>query len=106
MKSLFVLWPIFIHITHITSHRWSPGKNPTHTVHVEDVAGAAWACAQWIASHGRKEANQLAGEVIHFHNEKSKVKEVEGTRPHDEKVVAPLFNLVYEASGVHSFTQD
>ncbi len=63
-------------------------------MHVNDVAGAAWACAQWMAPLGRKEANQQAGEVIHFRNEKGKVKEVEGMRPHDEKIVAPLFNLV------------
>jgi hypothetical protein len=47
-----------------------------------------------MASHGRKEANQLAGEVIPFHNEKSKVKEVDGMIPHDQKIMAPLFNLV------------
>jgi len=63
-------------------------------VHVNDVAGGAWACAQWMASLGRKEANQKAGEVIHFRNEKSKIKGVEGIRPHDEKIIAPLFNLV------------
>lgn len=47
-----------------------------------------------MASNGRKEANQLAGEVIPFRNEKSKVKSVEGMAPHDQKVIAPLFNLV------------
>lgn len=93
MKSLFVFMSIFTTLLIFLS-RWAPGKNPTHTVHVEDVAGAAWACSQWMASHGRKEANQLAGEVIHFHNEKQKVKEIEGMRPSNEKVVAPLFNLV------------
>jgi hypothetical protein len=47
-----------------------------------------------MASRGRKEANQLAGEVIHFHNEKSKVNEVDGMTSHDQKVIAPFFNLV------------
>jgi len=47
-----------------------------------------------MASRCRKEANQLAGEFIPFHNEKSKVKEVDGMTPHDQKVIAPLFNLV------------
>ncbi|KAF8969877.1 hypothetical protein BDZ97DRAFT_1725584 [Flammula alnicola] len=74
---------------------WSPGKNPTNTVHVEDVAGGSWACANWIAGHGRKAADELAGVPIPFHNEKTKVKEVEGMRPHDEKPVAPVFNLVH-----------
>ena len=73
---------------------WSPGKNPTNTVHVEDVAGGAWACANWIANRGRKEADQLAGVPIPFHNDKAKVKEVEGMLPHDENPVAPIFNLV------------
>jgi hypothetical protein len=73
---------------------WSPGKNPTHTIHVEDVAGGAWACANWVANHGRKEADQLAGVPIIFHNDKTKVKEVEGMLPHDENPVAPIFNLV------------
>ena len=38
---------------------WSPGKNPTYTVHVYDVAAGLWACAEWIAKLGRKE-NVLA----------------------------------------------
>jgi hypothetical protein len=73
---------------------WSPGKNPTHTVHVDDVAGAAWACAQWMAPLGRKAADSAAGEVIPFHNDKAKVKEVDGMPAHTDKIVAPLFNLV------------
>ena len=47
-----------------------------------------------MASRCRKEANQLAGEVIPFHNEKSKVKEIDGMVPHDQTIIAPLFNLV------------
>lgn len=74
--------------------RWSPGKNPTHTVHIDDVAGGMWACAQWMAPLGRKEANSLAGEAILFHNDKSKASEVEGMPAPDKKLIAPLFNLV------------
>ncbi|PPQ64027.1 hypothetical protein CVT24_009401 [Panaeolus cyanescens] len=77
---------------------WSPGKNPTNTIHVEDVSGAAWACANWIATRGRKAADEAAGEVIHFHNEKNKTKEVDGMRPHNEKIVAPVFNIVDESN--------
>lgn len=47
-----------------------------------------------MAPLGRKAADSLAGEEIIFHNDKSKVKEVEGMPPHNQKVVAPLFNLV------------
>jgi hypothetical protein len=79
-------------------HRWSPGKNPSNTVHVDDIAGALWACAQWIAPLGRKAADSLAGEEIFFHNEKRKVKEVEGIPPHNQKLIAPLFNLVRTSS--------
>ena len=65
-----------------------------NTVHVDDIAGAAWTLAGWMASTGRKEADVLAGEQIIFHNEKSKVQEVDGMISVDKKVVAPLFNLV------------
>jgi len=73
---------------------WSPGKNATNTVHVLDVAGAAWASANWMALEGRKSANQVAGQAFLFHNDKSKVKEVGGMISPNEKPVAPLFNLV------------
>ncbi|KAG6849334.1 hypothetical protein H0H93_009300 [Arthromyces matolae] len=72
---------------------WSPGKNPNNTINVIDVAAASWACAEWIAPIGRLEANILAGEEIIFHNDKKKTKEIEGIPSHDQKVVAPLFNL-------------
>lgn len=74
--------------------RWSPGKNPNNTVHIDDVAGALWACAEWMAPLGRKAADSLAGEEIIFHNERGKVKEVDGMPAHNTKLVAPLFNLV------------
>lgn len=80
--------------TLIWTFRWSPGKNPTNTVHVVDVAGAALALARWLAPLGRKEADKLAGESIPFHNDKSKVKGMEDAVPYNQKVVAPLFNLV------------
>lgn len=61
---------------------------------MDDVAGAIWALAEWMAKIGRKEADAIAGEEIIFHNEKSKVQEVEGMPPADKKCIAPLFNLV------------
>jgi nucleoside-diphosphate-sugar epimerase len=98
MTTLITVAAVYGYLHRPMKSLWSPGKNPTHTVHVEDVAAAAWACANWMASHGRKEANQLAGEVIPFHNEKSKVKEVDGMIPHDQKIMAPLFNLVDDSN--------
>lgn len=74
--------------------RWSPGKNANNTVHIDDIAGAAWASAEWMTPLGRAAANQLAGEELLFHNDKSKVKEVGEMPPHNIKPVAPLFNLV------------
>ncbi|KAI0080603.1 hypothetical protein K474DRAFT_1657758 [Panus rudis PR-1116 ss-1] len=72
---------------------WSPGKHPMHVVHVEDVAGAMWTLAEWMAGIGRKEANSIAGEEILFKNDKNKAKEVEGMVPPTTTVIAPLFNL-------------
>ena len=53
-----------------------------------------WACAEWMAKVGRTEANAIAGEEIPFKNEKSKVDQVDGMVPHNQKVIAPLFNIV------------
>jgi hypothetical protein len=75
-----------------------------HTVHIDDVSGALWACAEWMAREGRKEADTLAGEEIIFHNDKSKVKEVEGMVAHDKKVIAPLFNLVSRNRTMSSYS--
>ncbi|EJF65716.1 hypothetical protein BD309DRAFT_944311 [Dichomitus squalens] len=75
----------------------SPGKYPSHTVHVEDIAGAMWAAAEWMAKTGRKEGDALAGEEIVFKNEKSKASEVEGVVAPTQKVVAPLFNIEDES---------
>ena len=72
---------------------WSP-NHPINTVHVDDIAGAAWACAEWITPKGRAAANAAAGERIAFHNDKNKAKEVEGSPAHNETVTAPIFNIV------------
>ncbi|THV07857.1 hypothetical protein K435DRAFT_772217 [Dendrothele bispora CBS 962.96] len=79
----------------------SPGKHATNTVHVDDVAGALWACANWMALLGRKEADSVAGTEIFFHNDKNKVSEVEGMPPHNQKLVAPLFNLVDDSNNTY-----
>ncbi|KAF8350872.1 NAD-P-binding protein [Amanita rubescens] len=75
---------------------WPPG-DPVNTIHVDDVAGAAWACAEWIAPKGRAAANEAAGEKYSFHK-KNKAKEVEGSPPHNKTVIAPLFNLVDDSN--------
>lgn len=75
-----------------------------NTVHSDDVAGALLACAQWMAPLGRAEADKIAGEEVHFHNEKSKVSEVTGMPPANQKVVVPLFNIVSSLSGSNSLS--
>lgn len=72
---------------------WGPGKHPNHTVHVDDIVGAMWACAQWMANLGRKEADAIAGEEIVCKREKIKL-HPEGLPPPDKKCIAPLFNIV------------
>ena len=75
---------------------WSPGKNPNNTIHIDDVAGAAWAASEWIAKTGRKAANDIAGVPLQFHNDKSFTKNHPDIPAPGEKPVAPLFNLVSE----------
>ncbi|KAH0830373.1 hypothetical protein J3R83DRAFT_1767 [Lanmaoa asiatica] len=101
VAALFMVHPLVITVASVYGYMkkpmktiWGPGKEPVHTVHVEDVAGALWACAVWINQQGREQANTLAGEKIPFHNEKSKAKEVDGVVSPDEQPIAPLFNLV------------
>lgn len=71
-----------------------------NTVHIDDLSGAVFACAEWMAGLGRQKADSIAGETIHFHNEKSNVKKVDGMISHDVKVVAPLFNIVRFHDGI------
>ncbi|KAF7966847.1 hypothetical protein HWV62_36895 [Athelia sp. TMB] len=80
---------------------WSPGKNPMHCIHVDDVAGVIWAAAQWMAPLGRAAADSQAGEEIIFHNSKSKFKDVADIVSHDKKVVAPIFNAVDDSQLTH-----
>ena len=65
-----------------------------NTVHSDDIAGAVWACAQWIADKGRQAAEASAGEEIVSHSDKGKLKDIDGMVPSDKKVVAPVFNVV------------
>ncbi|RXW24887.1 hypothetical protein EST38_g929 [Candolleomyces aberdarensis] len=77
---------------------WSPGKNANNTIHIDDVAAAAWAASLWIAKTGRKAANDAAGVPIQFHNDKSFVKEHPDIPPPTQTPVAPLFNLTDDSN--------
>lgn len=60
-----------------------------------------------MASTGRQQANTVAGEEIVFRNDKKKIKEVEGVVPPEQKIVAPLFNLVgYDFPGLFDGPND
>ncbi|KAH9001467.1 NAD-P-binding protein [Lactarius akahatsu] len=72
---------------------WGPGHNAMNTIHSDDVAGGLWSAAEWMSRVGRSEAIGVAGEVIHWRNDKSKVAEVAGMPPPDKTIVVPLFNL-------------
>lgn len=66
--------------------RWGPRKDdPVHTVHVEDVAGAVWRCAEWIAPLGRQQADSLAGEKIPFLVEGDEGQSDQATRRHSSE---------------------
>jgi hypothetical protein len=54
---------------------------------------------------GREKADELAGEIIHWHNEKKLVGEVEGMVPHNVTVKAPLFNLASSQPTVFEFRE-
>ncbi|KAG1759680.1 hypothetical protein EDD22DRAFT_905033 [Suillus occidentalis] len=98
----FGLYPLVITVASIYGYMnkpmktpWGPGKDGVNTVHIDDVSGGLWACAEWMASLGRQQANLTAGEKINFHNDKSKVKDIEGTCKPDVQPVAPVFNLFF-----------
>ncbi|KAG2115193.1 uncharacterized protein F5147DRAFT_676559 [Suillus discolor] len=87
----FGLYPLVITVASIYGYMnkpmktpWGPGKDGVNTVHIDDVSGGLWACAKWIASLGQ----------IYFHNDRTKVKDTEGTCIPDAQPVAPVFNLV------------
>jgi hypothetical protein len=59
------------------------------------VSAALWRCAVWIDEiGGREKGDVIAGEVLHWHNDKKHVGQVEGVVPHNVTVKAPLFHLV------------
>ncbi|KAI0703577.1 hypothetical protein BC835DRAFT_1483604 [Cytidiella melzeri] len=77
---------------------WGPGIHATHTVHVDDVAGALFACAEWIARVGREQAFADAGEDLICLGDKKKLKEhhtngLERLCDPAETIRMPAFNL-------------
>lgn len=90
---VMLLGPVYKELDQEFKSLWSPGIRH-NTIHVEDVAAASWAAAEWVASIGREEANKVAGEDIYFANDKAKVQEVKGAPDPKAKLTAPLFNLV------------
>jgi len=90
LPTVLIVGAVYGHMKKPMKTLWGPGKNPMNCIHIDDLAGASWACAEWIARLGRKEADLLAGEEIIFHN----FAEVDGMAHHDKKLIAPMFNVV------------
>jgi len=94
ISSIFVISAVYAYLKQPVKSLWSPGKFPYNVTHNSDVSAALWRCATWIDEiGGREKADGLAGEVIHWHNDKKHVGQVEGMVPHNVAVKAPLFNL-------------
>ncbi|KAA1474851.1 NAD-P-binding protein [Dentipellis sp. KUC8613] len=93
MTNVLTVASVYGHIKQPMKSLWKPGKNPMNTIHADDVANGLWTCANWIAPIGRAKADEIAGEVISFNNDKSKLADAPGAPPPDKKVIAPLFNL-------------
>jgi len=98
LPTVLIVGAVYGHMRKPMKTLWSPGTDPMNSVHVYDVACGSWACAEWMARLGRKEANSLAGEEIIFHNDKKMVEEIKGMSPHDRKLIAPMFNLVDDSN--------
>ncbi|KAB5594850.1 NAD-dependent epimerase/dehydratase family protein [Ceratobasidium theobromae] len=69
------LGPVYKHLGMEMKYLWSGGLR-LNTIHVDDVAGGMWACAQWMAERGRAQADAEAGEELHFFNDKARCAEV------------------------------
>lgn len=94
ISSIFVISAVYAHLRQPVKSLWSPGKFLYNVTHNSDVSAALWRCATWIDEvGGREKAEVLAGEVLHWHNEKKHVSQVEGMVPHNITVKAPLFHL-------------
>lgn len=67
-----------------------------NTLHLEDMAGAMWAAAQWIEPLGRAKADELAGETITYFppGKPELVAGLEGYLPKGQDPRAPFFNVV------------
>ncbi|KAF9452842.1 NAD(P)-binding protein [Macrolepiota fuliginosa MF-IS2] len=98
IASAIVVASIYGYLKKPMKSMWSPGKNPTNTVHIEDVAGAAWAAANWIAPLGRQAANEKAGVEIPSHDPQTDSSKSPDSVPKTQKVVAPIFNVTDDAN--------
>lgn len=93
IASAIIVSSVYGYLKKPVKSMWSPGKNPTNTVHVNDVAGAAWAAAKWMAPLGREAANGQAGVELACHIPQSEPPKTDEAIPKSQKVVAPVFNV-------------
>ncbi|KAJ3572809.1 hypothetical protein NP233_g2838 [Leucocoprinus birnbaumii] len=98
IASAIIVASIYGYLKKPMKSMWSPGKNPTHTVHIDDLAGAAWAAANWIAPLGRKAANEQAGVEILCHTPSTDPPQTPEAIPKSQKVIAPILNVTDDAN--------
>ncbi|KZT57458.1 hypothetical protein CALCODRAFT_496101 [Calocera cornea HHB12733] len=74
---------------------WSPQLR-LNTVHTDDISGACWEAAMWMASVGRSAAIDQAGVPMYYGNDPGKEfpQGLPAVVPPDQAPKAPLFNLV------------
>ncbi|EJT98406.1 hypothetical protein DACRYDRAFT_24484 [Dacryopinax primogenitus] len=72
---------------------WSPQLR-LNTVHTDDISGACWKVAMWIATVGRNTAIAQAGVAMYFANDEERFPPgLPGVVPPDEAPRAAFFNL-------------
>jgi len=98
VSSAIIVASIYGYLKKPMKSMWSPGKNPTFTIHTEDLAGAAWAAANWIAPIGKQAANEKAGVEIPSHAPQGDPPKSSHLVPRDQKVIAPMFNVTDDAN--------
>ena len=99
VASRYALGKIYKDIGEPLKFLWGPDLR-IHTIHVDDWCPAAWKIVEWLASHSRSEANQLAGENLPPVRIKDKIQDTfrenvgSDCCPRTETPRAPVFNLV------------
>ncbi|CCA73720.1 hypothetical protein PIIN_07675 [Serendipita indica DSM 11827] len=71
---------------------WNP-RMRKNTIHIYDLAGAIWACAQWIADKDRATANALAGDILPPSGDKDVPNVPDAVPKSAGGILVPCFNI-------------